>query len=206
MYYLILVLTFLIPLAIIAGIIYLYKKLSRRTFILLAVTVTGVPYLAYKLYERQFMLEAVPDALGVTSIAYQNEQSWGLGPGGNESGIHLYPLPAETNQFILTRGPEFFTNMPANQNQQSRGRRGSYDNWKMTPIAADESWEMNKVSGRMEIEDYICRYGFCLSIKRWVLSEANAMINRPGNFYAYGRTGLIVVSPERHLVMYVYNG
>ncbi|MBC3910681.1 hypothetical protein [Undibacterium umbellatum] len=206
MNYLILALTLIIPLLIIAGIVYLYKKLSRRTFILLALTLAGGPYLAYKLYERQFMLEAVPDALGVTSIVYQNEESWGFGPGGNESGIRLYPLPDATAQLIKKRGMDFFKDMPANQDQQSRDWRGSYENWAATPIASPESWAVNNESGRMDIDDYICTYGYCLTIKPSVAVEANAIINSPGSYYAYGRIGLIVVSPEKKLVLYLYNG
>lgn len=206
MYYFILALILLIPLLIIAGIIYLYKKLSRRTFILLALTLAGGPYLAYKLLERQFMLEAVPDALEVTSIAYQKEESWGFGPGGNEAGVRLYPLPDNIAQTIRQRGMDFFSTMPANHNQQSRDWRGSYDNWKATPIQASESWGVNQESGRMDVKDYICAYGFCPSIKASVALEMNAIINSPGSYYAYGRIGMIIVSPEKKLVLYFYNG
>ena len=39
-----------------------------------------------------------------------------------------------------------------------------------------------------------------------IVSMANSIVNSAGSYYAYGRIGLIVVSPEHKLVVYMYNG
>lgn len=78
--------------AIITGSIYAYKKLPRSYFCLFIALLLAGPVSAFKIYERSFMLSIVPDALGVNSILYREEESWGFGPGGNEAGIRVYPL------------------------------------------------------------------------------------------------------------------
>ncbi|MES2038315.1 MAG: hypothetical protein V4495_10775 [Pseudomonadota bacterium] len=205
MFYFLLAISVLIPVAILGGFIYAYKKLPRRYFVLLTVTVIGGPYLAFKLYERQFMLEAVPDALDVSSITYSKEESWGFGPGGNEAGIRLYPMPENISQDIKKRGVEFFRDMPANKNQQGRSSRGRYEDWAVTPIQPTDRWGTNKESGRMDICDQICGDAFGVDVKPAVQEVVNAIINSPGSYYAYGRTGLIIVSPEKNLVIYFYS-
>ncbi|MFZ6642842.1 hypothetical protein ACO0LL_24190 [Undibacterium sp. TC4M20W] len=205
MIYFLLAILVLILVSILGGFIYVYKKISRRYFVLLALTVIGGPYIAFKLYEHQFMLEAVPDALGVNSISYNKEESWGFGPGGNEAGIRLYPMPENTSQDIKKRGMEFFRGMPENKNQQSRSSRGHYEDWAVTPIKPTYRWAVNKESGRMDICDKICGDAFGIDVKPVVQEVVNGIINNPGSYYAHGRTGLIVVSPEKNLVVYFYS-
>jgi hypothetical protein len=195
-----------IPIAVFGGLMHAYKKLDHKTFLLLIAFATGLPYLSFKLYEHKFMLEAVPDALNVSSIEYQREKSWGFGPGGNESGVRLYPLPDNVSQSIKARGIKFFQNLPQNKNQQKRDSRGLYSNWAETPVQPNLYWGESKISGNLNVLDYICYYGFCIDVKPSVVEEANSIINRPGSFYAYGRIGLIIVSPEKNLVLYFYAG
>ena len=142
----------------------------------------------------------------MNSVTYNKEESWGFGPGGNEAGIRIYLLPERISSTIKKQGIEFFYNMPQNRSQDGRRWRGLYSNWKETPIKPDKHWVEKKESGQLNIYDYICRYGFCIDIEPAIVKEANYIINTPGSFYAYGRIGLIVVSPERNLVMYLYNG
>jgi len=196
----------LIPVVMVWGLIYAYKKLSRKYFLILIAIIVGSPYITFKWFERNFMLEVVPDALEVNSVTYNKEESWGFGPGGNEAGIRIYLLPEKISSTIKKQGIEFFHNMPQNRSQDSRRWRGLYSNWKETPIKPGKDWVENKESGQLNIYDYICRYGFCIDIEPTIVKEANYIINTPGSFYAYGRIGLIVVSPERNLVMYLYNG
>jgi hypothetical protein len=206
MIYFLLVSAVLIPFVLIGVLIYLHGKLPRITFVLLIAVVLGLPYAGYKLYERKFMIEFVPDVLNVSSIKYSQEESWGFGPGGNEAGILIYPLPENVSSNIKKSGLEYFQRMPVNKNQQNRRWRGRYSDWAETPVKPSQRWSESKQTGRFDIYDYICAYGFCINIKQSVVDEANAIVNSPGSFYAYGRIGLIVVSPEKNLVMYFYNG
>lgn len=150
------------------------------------------------------MLSVVPDALHVHSVLYSKEESWGFGPGGNEAGIRVYPLPQYIADEISRRGIEFFINMPPNQNQQSREWRGKYDKWLETPINANASYYW-KPEG-LNIYDYICAYGVCINIDDEIVKQATEIISSEGSYYAYGRIGLIVVSPAKKLVIYMYNG
>ena len=205
MKYVILVTLLLALMAIIAGTIFAHKKLRRVHFFLILSVLIASPIVTFKVYERDFKLSVVPDALQVNSISYSEEESWGFGPGGNEAGIRVYPLPEEVANQITRRGIEFFNNLPANENQRKRRWRGRYGSWNVTPVKEDFYWKQ-KEEGGLDIYDYICRYGFCIEIDGAVVGQATDIINNEGNYYAYGRVGLIVVSPTKKLVLYMYNG
>jgi len=59
-YYLIAIAIFiiiiLIPVVMVWGLIYAYKKLSRKYFLILIVIIVGSPYITFKWFERNFML------------------------------------------------------------------------------------------------------------------------------------------------------
>ena len=203
--YAILITILLTLIAIIAGVIFAYKKLPRAYFIFIITILIASPIVAFKIYERGFKLSVVPDALQVSSISYSEEESWGFGPGGNEAGIRVYPLSEKIANQIAKRGIEFFNNLPPNKNQKNRRWRGKYESWNETPVKEDRYWKQ-KEGGDLDIYDYICRYGFCISIDEKVVGQATDIVNSEGNYYAYGRIGLIVVSPSKKLVIYMYNG
>ena len=188
------------------GLVLAYKRLPRIWFVLLVTLLIGGPLAAFKLYDRRFALEVVPDALKVDSIAYRKEESWGFGPGGNEAGIRVYPLSEELAGTIEQRGLDFFLNLAPNEDQSSRDWRGLYEDWAETPVKSDQRWKADAQTGHLDVYDFICAYGFCIDIKAAVVDEANSIVNRRGSYYAYGRIGLIVVSPEKRLVIYLYNG
>lgn len=205
MLYIILITLLLTLIAIITGTVFAYKKLTHSHFALLLFFLVISPVVAFKIYERDFKLSVVPDALQVSSISYSEEESWGFGPGGNEAGIRVYPLSEEIANQITKRGIDFFNNLPANKNQQNRRWRGRYESWNETPVKEEKYWKRKGEVG-LDVYDYICRYGFCIEIDEAVVGQATDMINSEGNYYAYGRIGLIVVSPIKKLVLYMYNG
>lgn len=180
-------------------------KLPRIYILLSLLVLISGPIMAVLIYVQNFKLSFVPDALRVNTISYSKEESWGLGPGGNEAGIRIYPLPEEIAEIIKTRGMEFFKNLPENKNQRKRKWRGRYGVWHETPISENRYWKRNN-GDILDIYDYICRYGFCIQIDKSVLDQAAEIINTKGNYYAYGRIGLIVVSPTKKVVIYMYNG
>jgi len=190
---------------IIAGIVFAYKMLTRTHFVILLLILVSSVIVAFKIYERNFKLSVVPDALQVDTISYSKEESWGFGPGGNEAGIRIFPLSDEVANQITKRGIEFFNDLPKNKNQHNRKWRGRYESWTETPVKESEYWKRKNDMG-FDICDYICRYGFCIQIDDAVVDQATAIINSKGNYYAYGRIGLIVVSPSKKLVLYMYNG
>ncbi|WP_153811679.1 hypothetical protein [Pseudomonas ovata] len=46
----------------------------------------------------------------------------------------------------------------------------------------------------------------CTDVDPSVISEVDAIINAPGSYYAFGRIGVIIVSPSKRLVVYLFNG
>lgn len=190
----------------IAALIYAYRKLPRSHFFLLLSLLMAGSFVAFRVYEQDFKLSVVPDALHVSTLSYSEEESWGFGPGGNEAGIRVYPLPEREANQMSERGIEFFKKLPRNQHQSDRKWRGMYEQWSETPIKPDRNWKPNSKTQRFDILDYICAYGFCIDIDPAVAEEANAIVNSPGSYYAYGRIGVIVVSPGRKRVLYLYNG
>lgn len=206
MYFVFLSALFLIPVLLIAGLVYAFRKLSPGKFIVLVLLLIAPPFIAYKSYERDFKLGVVPDALNVSSISYSEEESWGFGPGGNEAGIRTYPIPEAISKKIAENGISYFEAMPPNRKKRKGYWQGVYSNWQETPIKTDKYWKPRKGTNSLNIYDYICRYGFCIDIKPSVVAEANAIVNSPGSYYAYGRNGLIIVNPERNLVLFIYNG
>lgn len=161
---------------------------------------------AFAQYHLDFMLSAVPDALGVHSVSYRKEESWGFGPGGNEAGVRVYPLEEQIAVQVREGGLAFFSNMPPNKNNKGRRWRGVYSEWRETPIKSSEHWRPDIRSGKLEVYDYVCRYGFCIEIDDDVVEEIGLIVNSSGSYYAYGRIGLIVVSPSFRKVIYLYNG
>lgn len=100
----------------------------------------------------------------------------------------------------------FFRTLPPNARQAQRSWRGDYGDWKPTPITASAHWPAPTTPGPLKVYDYVCKYGFCIDIAPSVLEDAQAIINSPGSYYAYGRIGVMVVSPARQRVLYLYNG
>jgi hypothetical protein len=203
--YLVLLIPLVVLLAIVCALIYAYKKLRFKRFLVLVASLFLVPVSVWKYYERQFILEAVPQALGVRSVSYQLEDSWGFGPGGNEAGILFYPLPEDIARAVGKGGIKYLDQLPPNTDQKRRDWRGRYEQWSETPIGGDH-WNRNPATGLLDVTDYICAYGFCIDIPSDRLKQANEMVSKPGSFYAHGRIGIIVVNPEQRLVLYFYNG
>jgi len=159
----------------------------------------------WKFYERQVVLEFVPQALGVRTVSYRLQESWGFGPGGNEAGILFYPLSEDIAQAVGRGGINYLARLPANTDQNSRDWRGSYEHWSETPIQGND-WKIDPATGLLNVTDYICAYGFCIAIRPERLKQANEIVSMPGSFYARGRIGMIVVSPDQQVVLYFYNG
>jgi hypothetical protein len=194
-----------LPVALVWGLVLVYRKLPAWAFFLLVGALVFAPVAAYKSYERRFYLDHVPDALGVRTITYELQESWGFGPGGNEAGILVYPLSDEVARQVEQGGVQFLQSLPPNADQADRRWQGAYETWLETP-AANPQWKPDAKTGRLNVMDYICIYGFCIDVEPGVVNEANEIVNSPGSYYAQARIGIIVVSPKKKKVLYFYNG
>ncbi|TYT24820.1 hypothetical protein FZO89_00160 [Luteimonas viscosa] len=149
-------------------------------------------------------LSHVPPGLGVRQVVYAEEEAWGFGPGGNEAGFIAYRLPGDAARAVAAGGVGYLERMPPPE--ASRRWRGRYSGWRATPVAPDRRWPPDPATGRHEILQYVCAYGFCIDVDRDQLRAAAEAVNTPGSYYAYGRIGMIVVVPRSRRVYYLYNG
>lgn len=100
----------------------------------------------------------------------------------------------------------FLTTCRPNPDQAARDWRGEYDHWQKTLVALDPRWGAPAAQRQVVLTDYICRYGFCIDIDPTVAQQATAALSELGNYYAYGRIGLLLVSPRQQKVYYLING
>src|SRR5690606_38595702 len=146
----------------------------------------------------------VPGALGVTLRLYVSEESWGFGPGGNEAGFLAYALPERSARKLEAQGLDWLERLDSGN--RGEGWRGRFSDWRRTPVEASRRWEPDARSGRYEVLDYVCAYGFCIDIDKDHLRAAEEALNQPGSYYAFGRIGMILLVPRTRRMYFLYNG
>lgn len=163
-------------------------------------------YYQYKSWDEKRLLGLLPYGLNISKILYSNEESWGMGPGGNETGIIAYELPSEVATEIQKIGVSKFS--------KGTGGFGDFDSWKQTPILLTDEWLDSRVSGESEqniqtpkIGNFLERLGYSVFIDPKIESEINNAITKPGSYYAYRKSGVIVIIlPNNRKVIYAYAG
>lgn len=160
-----------------------------------------VGVIAWKMFERQHWLSLAPPDLRVTKILYIQTEDWGFGPGGNETGVVLYELPDHVAAQLL--GPGAI----------SLEALGNAQDWKPTPLHDHREWIEGEgaldQTGPVPVPrlyNFLNRYGFGISIDPPIMEGIDKAISEPGNFYAYTRTGVLLVMPTQRRVAFVYAG
>ena len=186
-------------------------KFPKTTLIVTAILVFGA-----KLYCDNFVESTqfghAPYWLNIKKITYSKEESWGIGmPGDNETGVIVYDLQSEIAEKIKKEGIEFFKHLPqvTYSNNGEYYRRGSYDNWSEMPIKKKKysnEDEKTKVEALTDIDEYLNKYGFGISVDPKIKAQINHAISKVGSYYAYGRYGMLIIIPEQHKVVYMYAG
>lgn len=188
-----------------------------RKILLTVVGVTICGFLAWKAFLYQNHLRFVPEDMGVLWVRYVAEESWGFGPGGNETGIIVYDMPDKVREVLIEQGISWLNALPPNS---WSGWQGRYRNWKSTPVPATEFWTnpedcppensdrylLNYPNGCPSISGYMGKYGFNISFDGEVEKLVNQAVFSIGAYYAYGRIGMLIVIPEQSRIVYVYNG
>jgi hypothetical protein len=184
------------------------KNLYLYSFVLIAL----ISFAWFKFSEWKYHLSVVPDALNVSTILYSNEESWGFGPGGNETGIIVYELPDGIAREIQKAGIEYFAKLPQ-KTENGRNWHLVYRKWQNTPMQLDLNWADPEIDGKtistpptQKIENYLNVYGFGIPIDSSIKDEINKAISEPGSYFAYGRIGVLIVVPNARRVIYAYNG
>lgn len=155
-------------------------------------------------------LSFIPKGIGVWWITYSKEESWGFWSGGNETGVIVYLLPAASAEKVKAGGIDYLSTLKPEFMPNGRNRwNGIYEQWKSTPLTFhDPSSDTERGSDTAipNIDYYLDKYGFGISIDSEVKKEINKAISEPGNFYAGGRSGIIIVAPSMRRIFYVYAG
>lgn len=134
-------------------------------------------------------LSLLPPQLGVQKVLYAETDSWGFGPGGNETGVVLYELPPH----LAHKNPNSL--LPELE-------------WEATPLQGHREWfegegASQTVAGPL-LENYLNQYGFGIPIKAELARDINQAVSAPGSWYAYTRHGVVVLMPLINRVAFVY--
>jgi len=179
---------------------------KRWTVRLVAVAaICGAAYSLFLFQQRAHALSFVPDEISVSRVIYSEEQSWGFGPGDNETGVFAYELTMEVTDQIQNKGIGYFArSVPATNDDDSW--RGKYDSWQPTPLQLEGSDENTSKVMSYEVSNYLNRYGFGIDIDPEIRRQINDALSRPGSFVAHGRIGVLIIAPAIRRGFYVYNG
>lgn len=155
----------------------------------------------WKAYERQHWLSLVPARFGVGTIVYAKDRSWGFGPGGNETGVVLFELPQATADAIGRSGGAYLASL----------QDGLH--WEPTPLRDRRDWlncegssQWSCPSESPHLANYLDQYGFSIPVSPSVTAEIDRALSSTGSFYAYTRTGVLLVIPRTRRVAFVYAG
>lgn len=170
-------------------------------------------FLAFEYYAYNFYLSFVPHELGVSKIQYRKEERWGFGPGGNATGIRVYQLPDNIANDIQNQGIGYFYKLSSSTKNKIDSRE-HYKNWLETPIQTTKHWtnymslsdDADYSIETPSINHYMGAYGFHIKINPAVEKMVNDAITKSGSYYAYGRSGVIIIIPEQRKIVYAYNG
>lgn len=155
--------------------------------------------------KRSVLLDYVPEALQVGRVLYEKEERWGLPllalPGDNETGLRVYVLPDAPAVELERGGVDWLEALPQRARASSSRHRGVYSDWRRTPLDRAARRHVTRVD-----TDGVGDCGFCLRVDVATWAQAEDILERPGSFYAVGRSGVIVVSPRHRRVLYMFSG
>lgn len=181
----------------------------RALKILLILVLLGV--IGWHFFIRNHRLSFIPPEMNVSQILYAKEEAWGFGPGGNETGVIVYKLPEDEAARIIAGGINYLESFSSAKLGKPHSWHGKYREWYSTPISIkNESWfeipASDLIMSTPDVNSYLNKYGFGISLTDDIEEIINTSIAMPGNYYAYGRIGMILVAPSIQRVFYIYNG
>ncbi len=152
-------------------------------------------FLSWQAYQYNHRLNFVPDEMHVWRILFANEESWGFGPGGAETGFIMYALPDEIAEKVRLKGVAYLSSFPSAR--IGNGLQGKYEEWYETPVSGSRGVPFYEKGPEC---------GYCIDIDPNAEESFKKALSKPGSFYAYGRVGMILVAPAIHKIFYIYAG
>jgi hypothetical protein len=163
-----------------------YSPLSKLVFAVLLIAIAAsIAVMGLESSKRSRYLRMVPAGLAVTEVIYAREDSWGFGPGGNETGVVVFGLSLD---------------VASNIQQQSTTR------WKATPVSVEGSDNDTNATLSYDIGQYLNRYGFGLQIDEKVTRTINDALSSQGNFVDDNGGRVIIVIPKAAKLVIAYRG
>jgi len=185
-----------------------YSPLSKlASAVFLTAIAAGIAVMWSNSSEKARHLRMVPAGLGISQVIYAREESWGFGPGGNETGLIVFELPVEVASNLERQGIRFLDQyMP----DEVAVRRSSSSHipfrWKGTPVPVEGSDDDANSTLSYDIGKYLNRYGFGLSIDKEVARDINHALSSQGNFVDDDGRRLIILMPKAAELVVAYRG
>ena len=187
----------------------LIKKAWVQRLMLLLLTVSVVGF-AVKSCERRWQMGHVPVAFKISEIIYSKEESWGFGPGGNESGLVVYRLPEEMITTVRRQELIFVSATNSQINDGPDSYRRVYSNWKTTPFEGSNGWKCESadcsLSGKISVENFLGSKGYGISLPSHISKEIDQVMSTPGSYYGKGRVGTLIIAPAFGRAYFVFSG
>lgn len=185
----------------------LIKSIPKKLTVLVIIIL--IPIFGFKACNYSYHLSLVPQGMRVWRVLYSKEEVYGFGPGGNEAGVIVYKLPNDVVNKIKKSGIDYFSTLPSVYNRVSW--HGIYRTWRSTPIEQDWVTEIRQQESTVTpyttgIANYLDTHGGRLAINLDMEKSINNTIMSYGNYYAYGRVGIIIVAPNIGKMFFVYSG
>lgn len=171
---------------------------SRLLFFIVVACIILIPYGLLNNYEKTYYLDYIPQEMGVSKILYQETDSWGFGPGGNETGVVVFELPENSAKTIENAGIDFFNVISREDTQRNKYIRECGE-WQESPLGdTNSSWTLNS---------FLDRYGFGIAVDEGIEKEINLVASKKGSYFTGCSGGaVIIVAPKIKKVFFVYAG
>ncbi|KCZ49925.1 MULTISPECIES: hypothetical protein [unclassified Hyphomonas] len=171
--------------------------------VVLAVLVIWAGYTALS---NAFYHGRMPEHAGVGRILYKRVESFGFGPGGNETGLVIFRMNAHAVKRLQSDPDAFFQKV----SESGSGRCHRFRSWTETPFVPEQRW--GEASRSVEpgspatIEEITNQYGFGIRFNARYVRMLNDSFARPGSYLGSGGCGSVVLMPEQRAAAYIIVG
>ena len=146
-------------------------------------------------------LAALPPAIEAEAVEFARNETWGSGPGGNETGFNVIRLADAGAELVAKGGIAWLDAQPG-------GR--IWPDWSETPVPRDGFWMGRPDSAAGSYADptvnaVLDRYGFGVDVAEDHRLALDTALNSPGSFYAFGPGGLVAVIVPATRRAYVFH-
>lgn len=172
---------------------------SRVLFFTVLSGIILIPYAFLKYHEQSFYLNHIPQEMAVSKILYQKTESWGFGPGGNETGVVVFELPDNSAKTIQSAGKDYFDVISKEDTPRNEYIRKCGD-WNESPLGEDSN-------STWYLSSFHDQYGFGITVDQNIEDEINLAASRKGSYYTGCAGGaVLIIAPKIKKVFFIYAG